>query len=265
MTLHPTTPRRERILAFGPSNSGRSSTWLNIAQMAAQFETDTHLYVGGTDRAWDAMRYDEIEPYVSYEDLDRNDFMPWIDWAKNVKAKVRPDDWVVVDMADVAWDAAQEHVLPQVTNTGSDMLADIYLANLKAIESKGGEGEFMGGAHGQRWDIIKRYYFAFMQTATNCPCHLLFVCDAKEIRVDMIHADVKKAQWKVGWMPRGQADLPKQFHTWLFCAETGNGWVYTTIRDKVPLGREPRVLLKGAKVTNGLVLDYLLPIAGWTL
>lgn len=266
MSLHPTSPRRERILAFGSPNSGRSSTWLNIADWNAKTLASSHVYLGSTDRAWDAMQYPEIEPYVSVTDLDRTDFMPWIDWAKLIKSKVTRDDWVVVDMADVAWEAAQAHAFGLMT--GGDMLSDIVLRDFlekeKAKEERNSK-EMMSGPHGSKWDVTKRYYFDFMQRVTNLPCHLLLVCDAKEIRKDTVEYEIKAATWKVGWMPKGQADLPKQFHTWLYCAETPRGWVYTSIRDKVALGQTPRELLKGHIVNSGLVMDYLIPVVGWSL
>ncbi len=156
MSLHATTPRKERLLAFGRSNSGRSSTYLNIADWAARTNADTHIYLALTDRSWDAMRFDEIDPYVTVTDLERGDYMAWVDWAKTTVDKVRADDWLVVDRIDEAWEAAQEFYWDRLT--GGDMLADVYFRNQQAMKSKGAEGEYMAGDHGANWGLIKKYY-----------------------------------------------------------------------------------------------------------
>ncbi len=263
MSLHPTTPRRERLLVFGRNNSGKSSVWLNIADWLSRTNSPDRLHVGSTDHAWDAMRYPDIEPYVNVTDLDRTDFMAWITWASSLKSTVTRDDWVIVDLAETAWDAAQEFYWDK--KTGGDMLADIFFENQRAIESKGTDGEYMGGAHGANWGLIKKYYNAFLTPILSLPCHIVFVTTSKEIRDDMPDAATLKAQWKVGWMPAGEKNLPGLFHTWLYCAETGQGHIYTVCRDKTALGQPKRTELKGAKVEQGFVLDYLLPVAGWEL
>lgn len=261
--LQPTSPRRERVLAYGRPNSGRSSTWISLADWIAKTGSPSRIHLATTDRAWDAMRYPDIEPVVIAAELDQSDFAPWFDWAKKTRENVSRDDWIVVDKANQAWEGAQEFYWEK--RTGGDMLADIWYQNQRAVETKGREGEFMGGAHGSNWDLIKKYYNTFLSPVVNAPCHLLFVADSKEIRVDMEEADALKQQWKVGWMPAGEKNLPGFFHTWVFCAETPKGWVYTTIRDKTGLGQPARKTLKAHPVETGFALDYLVEVAGWEL
>jgi hypothetical protein len=118
----------------------------------------------------------------------------------------------------------------------------------------------ISGAHGENWGIINKYYNAFFQTIINMPCHVLCVAPASELRED--DKPETKAQFKVGWKPQGQKDLPHGFHTVLFAAETPQGWVYTTVRERGPIGREGRKYLKGEKVED-FVMTYLVGVAGW--
>lgn len=263
MTLHPTSPRREKLLVYGRPNSGKSSTWVSIADWTAKTSSTSRIHLATTDRAWDAMRYPEIEDVVTATELDLSDFEPWFEWAKKTAANVGRDDWIVVDKANHAWEGAQEYFWHR--KTGGNLLADVFYEHQQAVETKGQRGSFMGGAHGANWDLIKRYYNAFISPLVNAPCHLLFCTDAKELREDMEGYAILKEQWKVGWMPAGEKNLPGFFHTWLFTAETPRGWLYTTVRDKTGLGQPKRDLLRGATVETGLVMDYLLPVCGWEL
>ncbi len=263
MSLHPPTARRERLLIYGLNNSGKSSAVLDLAKWSASTNSPSRIYVGSTDYKWDGMVYPEIATTVTVTNLDRDDFLPWIEWAKAVKAKVTRDDWVCVDMVDVAWEAAQQFYWDRVT--GGDLLADVWFRNQQAINTKGAEGEYMAGSNGGNWGLIKKYYFAFLQAVTSLPCHLLFVAQAKEVPAFGDQAEGLKAKWKVGWMPAGEKTLPGMFFTWLYCAETPRGWVYTTIRDDMPPGVAKRVMLKGEMVEAGFVMDYLVPVCGWQL
>lgn len=261
MPLKAPSSRRERILGYGRSGSGKSSMWLAIANWIEDTGSNAKIHLGDTDKAFDAVAdYPEITKTVEVTDLDVNAFDEWMTWAKLTKGIVTPDDWVVVDMIDKAWLGAQTHFWYQMS--GGDPLADIYLKNQQAIESRGQEGEYMGGAHGANWGIINKYYGAFFQQVISMPCHVLCVAPAKEIRPDA--KEEEKAQWKIGWAPQGQKDLAHGFHTVLFSAETPMGWIYTTIRERGPIGRPGRQYLKGAKVED-FVQSYLMGVAGWHL
>ena len=263
MSLHPPTSRRERILAYGLNGSGKTSTLLDVATWIANTQSSARIHVGSTDYKWEPMITPEIEPIVTVTNLDRDDFMPWIEWARSLKTKVSRDDWVSVDLIDVAWEAAQQFYWDKVT--GGDLLADIWFRNQEAINSKGAEGEYMAGSNGGNWGLIKKYYFSFLQAVINVPCHLLFVAQAKEVPGFGDQEAALKAKWKTGWMPAGEKTLPGVFFTWLYCAETPKGWIYTSTRDDVPLGQPKRRLLKGEVIEAGFVLDYLVGVCGWEL
>lgn len=256
------TPRRERTLVYGRSNAGKSSTWLDVANWFATTETPNRIHLGCTDFAWQSMRHEVIEPYVDCTDLDPLDFMGWVDWARRLRGEVDPDDWVVLDRTDILWEVAQETV---ERKRGHDLLADVKFENLRAIETRNAEGELMGGAHGSNWGLIKSYYSSVLQPFINVPCHVMAVCDAKEINKADDAYDLQVAQWKGNYKPAGEKNLPGLFRTWIFCQESPQGWRYTTKRDTVALGQPPRAQMQGQIVENGFVLDYLVPVCGWEL
>jgi hypothetical protein len=259
MPLHTNSPRLEKILGFGLSNSGRSSMWIALADWIAQTGSDAKVHVGLTDNSWDDVRYDRIEEVVRVRDLDIRDFRPWMEWVEGLE--VKRDDWVVVDRADVAYEAAQQTF--HMEDSGRGML-EVLMEDKKAKDTKGAQGKYMAGAHGVNWDLAKRYYFSVMGRLDKINCHRLYIADAREIREDNPQAVALRDKWKGGVYPKGQGDLPGPCMTWLYCAEGNKGHVYTTIRDKTAIGQEGRELLKG-EVVSDFVMTYLVPVAGWEL
>jgi hypothetical protein len=263
MPLHSPGKRRERALVYGRSNSGKSSTWQDIAAWRKKSSAQFEIHVGDTDHSADVIE-DAYDDFCHVADLRGGYYEDWIKWAKETAVKVKRDDWVVVDMVDKAWMAAQDYYWSKM---GFDLLADVYLANTLDIDNKSKDAFHMAGDHGVNWGNINFYYKEFFSTVMNMPCHVLCTSHAKEV-TDRDKAEVR-AQFKVGWRPTGpgseQNELANYFHTVLFCAETGpNKWVMTTVREKKPLGTEGRRMLKGEKM-EGFVMNYLVGVAGWSL
>lgn len=259
--MQPSSNRRERVLVYGRSNSGKSSCWLSIATWAADTGTDFHIYVGDTDNAWDAMGYEDIQKTVYAEHV--RDYRDAIQWARKTRDSVKGNDWVVFDMASKAWPWAQEHYFSTYVGDDDLLLGDVYLKDQKAM-NKEDDGESMGGAHGSNWGVIYKYYNGLINMVLNMPCHVLFVAGAKEIRPDTNPAIIN--QYKgVGFYPAGppnENELAHNFHTVLFCAETPRSWIYTTIKERGPINKPTRKTLKGTEVTD-FVTTYLFQVAGW--
>jgi len=249
--------RRERILGYGRSNSGKSSMWSSLASWIADTNTDSHLYVGDTDNAWDAICYGDIEAVVSAVHI--TEYIEALQWARICREQVKKEDWVVFDLADKAWAWSQEHYFSTVMGNDDLLLGDVYV---KAQQQPGS----MAGDHGSNWGIIYKYYHGLVNMVLNMPCHVLFVAAAREIRSDTKPAIV--AQYKnVGFYPAGppnENELAHNFHSVLYCAETNRSWIYTSIKERGPIGREGRRMLKGAEVVD-FVSSYLVPVAGWRI
>ena len=259
--MHPNSNRLERILSYGRSDSGKSSMWVSIASWLADTETGNRVWLGDTDNAWDAMGYDEIESVVKPSRV--TDYISALRWAKSLR--VDRNDWVCLDLADKAWPWAQEHYFSQYMPDDDLSLGDIYLRNQLAMERKEG-GEGMAGAHGGNWGVIYKYYHGLVNILLNQPCHVLFIAAARELRADTKAAIV--AQYKnVGFYPAGppnENELAHSFHTVLYCAETPINWLYTTIKERGPINKPSRRMLKAEPVSD-FVATYLFKVAEWQL
>lgn len=234
--------------------------WCSLAIWAHDTGTNLTVYLGDTDNAYDAMGYPDIDKIVVPSHV--SDYRSAIQWARKVRETVEKDDWVVFDLADKAWPWAQEHYFTSKMGDDDLMLGDVYLRNQQAMEKDGGES--MGGAHGANWGVIYKYYHGLVNMLLNMPCHVMFCAAAKEIRPDTKPAIVN--QYKgVGFYPAGppnENELAHNFHTVLYCAETPRSWIYTTIKERGPINKPSRRLMKGTEVQD-FVVTYLFQVAGW--
>jgi hypothetical protein len=260
--LSPGSNRRERHLVYGPSNSGKSSTWLAIADWMERTNANNHVYVLDTDKAWEAMQPEDgsLDRFVTVFDLDKSEFAEWTVAANKVREAGGRDDWLVVDMVDKAWAGAQNHYWSKVA--GGDSLAEVY------FRAQNDDSFDLAGSHGANWGIINKYYDEFFSTVMGFNGHILCVAPAAEVREPNKagkggdREEVRRDFGKLGLKPQGQKDLPHAFHTVLLCQETPSGWTYNTVKERGPIGRPKRVLLKGEKVTD-FVTSYLFKVAKW--
>jgi hypothetical protein len=263
MSLRPPSNRRERSIVYGRFDSGKSHAWLSIAEWIHNTGSTARMYVADTDNSWEAMRPSDghLDEIIQVTDLDVTDYRPWLEWVAKTKTVINREDWVVVDMIDDTYGAAQTFYWDSMAP--DDLLADIYLRNQQNINSKGSEGESMAGAHGGNWGVIYKYYFAFITPIVNMKCNVLCCARAKEVSKEDKPEIVNS--YPVGWRPAGPGafdkDLAHSFLTVIFAAKTPRGWIYTTIREKGPVG-ETRGLLKG-EIVDDYVQTYLFGIAGW--
>lgn len=229
--------------------------WLSIAQWG------NLVYVGDTDDTWQASYDPDCADNVRATHI--SNYIEAVSWARKVRENVGRDDWVCLDMADKIWTWAQEHYHQQMSGDDEFMLGDVYLENQKSLEN---HEVGMGGAHGANWGVIYKYYHGLLNMILNMPCHKLFVAGAREIRKDTAAPIV--AQYKAcGFYPAGppnENELAHNFHSILFCAEVPGKWIYTSIKERGPLGKPTRRLLKGEEVVD-FTSTYLFGVAGWQM
>lgn len=263
MALHPPSSKRERVLAFGESGSGKSSTWMAVADWMERTKATGHLYVLDTDSAWEGYRPEDgsLDEYITVYQLDALTYRDWRPAIQKVRANVKRDDWVVLDMADKAWRVAQNHYWQK---KGGDNFSDAFAAAV--IDDDMAE---LSGHHGTNWGAINLFYEDIFYPIINMPCHVLVVAPSKGLQTERKgqggKAVVKEEdrEWeRIGSKPKGQGDLKHAFHTILYCAETPSGWTYTTVKERGPINRGKRAYLKGEKVQD-FVVSYLFKVAGW--
>lgn len=262
------TDRRERILIYGESGSGKSSAWVSIADFVAKTRSPAVLHVLDTDHAWEAMSDPSFKERVVAHNVDVGDFKTWTPLLRDIRKELKPDDWLIVDMIDKAWTGAQSWFWESVS--GESDLGNVYL------RSRTDDNVDIGGAYGANWGDINRLYDSFMSMLISAPCHILAVTPADLIYVDKRSGlpanandtDIIRFKYK----PAGQKRLRHAFHTVLLAREICNikgdsEWNLTTVKERGPIGKGKRVELKGEPVTAGMgfVGAYLVKIAGWKL
>lgn len=255
--IHPPSNRRERILVYGDSGSGKSSCWVSIADWLARTGSGERVFTLDTDNAWDALRPVDgsLDAVLTVISLDEYEYGEWTPAARKFRGELTKDSWLVLDLADKAWSGAQSHFWKHLS--GGDSLAEMKLRELKKPGT-------ISGDHGKNWDVIKNFYFEFYQTVMNAPCHILLVAAEKQIVRGVTDEESVPEYVQHGAYPAGQSQMRGSVHTVLRCieAKTGEDWRYTTIKERGPIGRPKRPYLKGEKVDD-FVRTYLMKVAGW--
>lgn len=262
--------KRERVLVYGDSGTGKSSCWVALAdwyrrgaeRSSEGVERAAHIWVLDSDQAADANLPEDgsLDPYVTCLPLSEDTFDGWREAAKKVKKEVRRDDWVVVDRADHAWRAVQNHFWNEKDGRSA---ADVFAASVIS----GDRGKEIAGPHGENWGVINAWYFEFMGIIVSMPCHVLLCAGEKEITGVSSEGDIE--EWKrYKAKPEGQKGLSQNPHTVLHLERQVSGGEFkyrmTTVKEKGPIGHPKRAELKG-EVVKDFVLSYLVKVAKWKL
>lgn len=266
MALHPPSQRRERILNYGMSGSGKSSTWLNIAEWIYKTKSPSRMFVLDTDAAWEAYRPMDghLDSIVHVEDLyEWDSYIPAIKRVSGL-CDERRGDWLVLDMADKPWQMAQEGYF--------EYLSDKDFGQFMMEAAKAGKP--IGGDYGINWQVINKMYADFINPVHRWRGHLLACAPAKQLPEvprsgnDMVAKEIRLQFGRFGYVPQGQKDLPHLFHTVLLLQESPKGWMINTVKDR------ERQRLQGVQLGSsdggggngkepGFVVKYLMGVAGW--
>jgi hypothetical protein len=284
MPLHCPKPARERILAMGAPGAGKTRLWLTIAKKAEQLRSPGTFYVQDTDMATRRMIGEDEFALL----LDRTQFMRWVEpanpsqrgryepdgavienprivvfepyeWPEYVEAmkictaKITNDDWLVVDLANPAWDTVQDEYIEHVFKKES---LDFYMAH----REKNGKGGALDGD--KDWSVINRMYRDWSKGIMRCRGHVFLSTGVKGVQTDGARVDAKEVRvtfGAYGVKPEGQKHTWHMVHTIILAAEFKPGeWTMTTIKDR------EREKMTGKPVKD-FVMDYLVPVAGWKL
>lgn len=261
MTLSAGGLRKERILAYGASGSGKSSIWLNIANWIKRTNSPSRILLLDTDFTAEAMLPADgsLDDVVIVEQAaDWKEMKPAIKRlvAKGVAGR---GDWLVYDMIDKVWSKSQDGFFEFLT----DKDIDVFL--MEAVK----EGASLGGDWGVNWQAINKMYGELIAPIVRFPGHVLALAPAADVREPDRSgkggddARIRGLFSRLGVKPQGQKDLPHLFHTVLLMQESPKGWTMTTAKDR-ERARVGGVVLGGESGPEpGFVMKYLLQIAGW--
>jgi hypothetical protein len=249
------TYARERILAFGREGSGKTYSWLTIADALP----NAPFYILDTDDttqrmlAYEFSSAKNVEPILlqSWRDFDdeATGLLEEID--KNVKSNTPIDElpWIVVDMSDVTWDWVQAYFVEQVFDQGID---DFFLAARKGLGSKGRTLQPLEGW--VDWQVINKIFQSRWNPLTRGSKYHLFLT----AKTGDVNKDNKEMYSFLKTMPSGEKRMGHRMHTVLYFKKTRDDWMITSVKDR---GRD----LLDDEPIHEFVDDYLTKIAKWKI
>jgi len=287
--------KRERILLMGITGSGKSFQWMKMAKHLK--DKGSIFRVIDTDSSIEYMleeQFPELLPenggnvYV-YDAFDWNELINARRWARQEKLNpsviatldkhlkhaynqhIKPQDWLILDMADRPWEAVQEYY---VEETFGQDYGDFFLHVRKEIESHGGKNsqgkdvasldkEAMDGW--KDWTVINKLYKTWFNPITyQTKCHVILVTKVKEVAKGEKDAEIVSAYGDMHVMPVGQKHIGHTVHSifLLYPKKVGSKdreYGITTIKD-----RSGRTYYQKDTLTN-FYLQYLVSSAGWDL
>lgn len=257
MPLH-TDGRRERIICFGDYGSGKSQAWVEIAKFMRLTKSPGTVHVLSTDYG----AYASTEQAKGWESNvnisdETETFDQYVSYVTERRQKDGPEDWLVVDRSDSAWEAVQQSFSLAVSGKDFDDWSIERLAS--------GEASPFSDAHGTSWGIIKKRYAKFTQPLMRYPGHVLLCATVKDL-TEKDSPELKEYYGRQGLRPGGEKHTGFLMHDIVLMGSKNVGtganlhreWIMTSIRAR------SRKLVTNQKVTN-FVTDYLIPVAGWTL
>ena len=254
--------RAERLLLVGSWGSGKTTAYFKIAEWLHNTGSPAQMFIIDPDYKA-ALDPNAGLPNVHiFDDLEH-----WTDYQATVK-KIREEgvrgrgDWLVCDMMDKVWLAAQAGYTEQTFGVDT---ADFYIQWRKqaqektAAEQKKEGGNPFDADWGKDWQAINRLYDTFIFNLVRFPGNVLMTTSPEIMDRDKEkNTEHLRMYGKLGVKPAGQKRLGHIAADCLLMNVTGTGWTFSQIRGT---GREE---FKNEPI-NDFVMSYLVGRAGWTL
>lgn len=249
---------KERILVFGSFNTSKTTGWLDIAKWAARNGSESRFFILDSDYSVKRMlvSYPKVNVEIVTPDNGWTDYMRF---QQMVLSEAGPNDWVVIDFITAAWQAVRDYFVEQVFHQD---IADYFL---QARKDLAGGSKSLGALEGWvDYAVINPLYFKWVNKLIfQERFHVYATAQSEGLSSDRKpteDANVRALLLPFGVKPRGQKDLPYQFHTILLSGHdvSTNKYMLNTVKDR------ERPVLRGHPVTS-FAVDYLQGIAGWEI
>lgn len=270
--IHPKTgkPIRERICAYGPPGVGKTHLYLTIALWHQKLGSDAMFYALSSDLAYEALTMNpEFADLENLHYTDVCDFEDYVKAARGYTEKMRPQDWLSVDLMDGAWSAVQDEFARVQTKASGGNLED--MGDLWATRGKTDEYPISGW----EWQMPNaRYRILANNILLRCPGHLYLAFGQAELKPDSASGKsgedtkVKEMFGHIGSKPKGQKDDPFRYHTILHVDSNGHHkQKMATAKDRFGARRELGKRMSAGQLRDEPIddffMDYLVGVAGW--
>ncbi len=228
MPLHQPGSDLERILAYGGANSGKTTAWLGIADMAYKTKSDAHFWVIDNDNATSRVI---ANPRGSFHHLHETNTTIWVPRTfdeyeginETILSEAQPDDWIIIDMLSNVWEGMPDwwH-----QNVYGESPWDYWKAVRKEALSEGGEKGFGGEKAGVDWQYIGKTYRAWEKPLTIYqPCHVFATSAESEVITMYDKTGENAARYAIanGFQPKTEKGVYHRFHTVLRFRNTVSG------------------------------------------
>ncbi|HET7713167.1 MAG TPA: AAA family ATPase [Patescibacteria group bacterium] len=249
-------PARERILMYGREGTGKTESWLSIAEMFP-----VPFYVIDTDDSVQRMLETDhpnlpnihtivAQGWAEFEKGVDDSILKIRQYVAGIKDPTKEQlPWLVVDFADATWDMVQNYYTEQVFNQGIDeyfLLARKGNKNSKQLQPLEGwtDWQVINKIFQSRWNVL---------TKGGGPFHLYITAKAVDLAGDIESKSLYKALKK---MPGGEKRMGGRVHTVLMSSVDQDGWYLSTAKDR------GRPILTNLKSVN-FAVSYLIKTAGW--
>ncbi len=254
----PVLPSRERILLYGREGTGKTESWLSIAEMWPEAK----FFVVDTDDSVQRMLETDHKELTNisctvaqnWEAMDKaldTYIAATIGIVQKMKQPIRKEDlpWIIVDFADATWDMVQNFFTESIFGKSTDeyfLQARKTLGNSKQLQPLDGWTD---------WQVINKIFQSRWNTLTKGggPFHLCITAKAVEPSGDLEAKSLYKSLKK---MPGGEKRMGGRVHTVLMASVDNEGWYLSTAKDR---GRPLLSFHKNSK----FAISYLMKIAGW--
>lgn len=258
-------PVLERILSMGITGSGKSYQWLKLAE--ALQPTGSIFRVLDTDNDVPFMlqtQFKHLSNVHVQSCTSWPEFKAGVDWLK--KENIKPDDWLIVDKANAAWETVQRYFTEEVF--GED-IGDYFLMMRKQIEQRGGKDRFGKTATSvapeafdgwKDWAVINKLYDDWIKPIVyQVKCHVYAATDVERLDRGEKDSELVTLFGDMGVRPSGQKRLGGQMHSIFLLIPGKDNWLIATVKD-----RGGRTYFKRTPLTS-IYLQYLVAKAGWPM
>jgi len=262
--MKPSTPRRERIMAYGGPGASKTRSWLTIADMYRKTKTKGKFYLLDTDDAYWA----NVEEFPELPDTGIVIPQTAYDWetyreiSREYKAKATSDDWIIVDLFDKGWETSQNHFAERTFGMSMDEYFLDKRAEMEASKKKTKTFQPLEGW--VDWVVIKKMHAEWTNDVLfRHKAHVYLGATQKPTSRGMDSKATIDTFGHLGAKPGGEKAIGVHgVNTVLkFTHKGGDVWVMDTAKDR---GAREQM----TQVTNhNFCLDYLLSPdrGGWLL